>query len=75
MMTLNKVERQIFFEGVKHLLPHAHIGYTHEIETCYYKDPENFIKVLLREQLYKPVDTFESLSDIENAPHFTIRYR
>ena len=71
MMILNKEERQIFFESVKHLLPHAHIGYTHEIEALYSENPENLINVLLGKQLYKPIDTFESLSDIENAPHYT----
>jgi hypothetical protein len=73
-MTLNKEERGIFFEGVSHLLPHAHIGYTHIIESFYAENSENLINMLLAEQLYNPIDTFESLEDIEKAPHYSIRH-
>ena len=55
----NDEERQVFFEGVKHLLPHAHIGYTSEIDALYFSNSENFITKLEERKWYTPIDTFE----------------
>jgi hypothetical protein len=49
-------DRQTFFEGVEHLLPHVHIGYTEEVDALYYADPEKFISELQGRGVYMPFD-------------------
>ena len=49
-------ERTIFFEGIQQLLPHAHIGFTNEIDALYSSNPETFIATLQERQLYTPFD-------------------
>lgn len=59
LMTIDtEEERNIFFEGVRNLLPHAHIGFTYEIDALYSSNPGNFIATLQERQLYTPIDTF-----------------
>lgn len=54
-----ETERQIFFNGIREYLPHAHIGYTLEIDALFSANPENFITILQERQLYRPLDTFD----------------
>jgi hypothetical protein len=54
----NDNERLVFFEGVKHFLPHVHIGYSYEINNLYAASPENFIGTLQEKGLYTPIDRF-----------------
>jgi hypothetical protein len=66
-------ERTIFFEGIQQLLPHAHIGFSYEIDALYAADPETFIATLQERQLYTPFDTFafptsETNLFVENNP-------
>lgn len=52
-------DRRIFFNGIRQYLPHAHIGYTHEVNALFSANPEAFITVLQERQLYTPLDTFD----------------
>lgn len=54
----SKEEQEIFFEGVRHLLPHTQIGYSLEIEDLYEENSFNFINELQARHLYTPFDTY-----------------
>lgn len=62
-----ETERQIFFNGILEYLPHAHIGYTPEIDALFSANPENFITILQERQLYRPLDTFDLAIEENNA--------
>lgn len=47
--------REIFLEGIKTYLPHAHIGYSYQVDHIYKKDSQNFIQNLRLQNLYMPV--------------------
>jgi hypothetical protein len=51
--------RQVFFNGIRAYLPHAHIGYTPEVDALFTADPDNFITILQERQIYSPLDTFD----------------
>jgi sensor histidine kinase YesM len=59
-------ERLIFFEGIQQLLPHAHIGFTYEIDALYSSNPETFIATLQEWQLYTPFDALAKPSPESN---------
>ncbi len=46
---------QVFFNGVKKFIPHAHIGYSFDIYEMYERDPNEFINALQYEGVYSPV--------------------
>lgn len=68
-----ETERQIFFSGILEYLPHAHIGYTPEIDALFSANPEDFITILQERQLYRPLDTFDLSIEENNAR--VIRHR
>jgi hypothetical protein len=47
--------QQVFFEGIKKYIPHAHIGYSLDIEEMYERSPEDFINALQYEHVYAPI--------------------
>lgn len=49
-------ERHLLFEGIRHRLPHIHIGYSAEADALYTSSPENFINALQKRGLYTPLD-------------------
>jgi hypothetical protein len=51
-------ERQLFFEGIKNYLPHAHIGYSPDIAALYSSGSAKFIGSLQSRRLYTPIDVF-----------------
>lgn len=68
MLNINtETERQIFFNGILEYLPHAHIGYTPEIDALFSASPENFITTLQERQLYRPLDSFDLRIEENNA--------
>jgi hypothetical protein len=62
-----EISRQVFFNGIREYLPHAHIGYTREVDALFSADPENFITILQERQLYRPLDTFDLQIEENNA--------
>jgi hypothetical protein len=52
-------EQKIFVGGVKHYLPHAHVGYSLQMVNAYEADPAKFIATVQRKNIYTPIDTFE----------------
>lgn len=57
LMTIDtEEERKIFFEGIQQLLPHAHIGFSYEIDALYAANPHTFIATLQERQMYTPFD-------------------
>lgn len=67
------IERLVFFNGIRQYLPHAHIGYTPEVDALFSANPDNFITVLQERQIYRPMDTFD-LGIKENNAH-VLRHR
>ncbi|HEY8895298.1 MAG TPA: hypothetical protein VIM79_10810 [Niastella sp.] len=67
------IERLVFFNGIRQYLPHAHIGYTPEVDALFSADPDNFITILQERQIYRPMDTFD-LEIKENNAH-VLRHR
>lgn len=59
-------DRQVFFNGISQYLPHAHIGYTHEVDALFSANPETFITILQERQLYTPLDSF-GLHEVEES--------
>jgi hypothetical protein len=75
-ITLNintETERQIFFNGIRQYLPHAHIGYTPEVDALFSANPENFITILQERQIYRPLDSFDM--EIEESDAYVLRDR
>lgn len=68
MLNINtETERQIFFNGIFAYLPHAHIGYTPEVDALFSANPESFITTLQERQLYRPLDSFDLQIEENNA--------
>jgi hypothetical protein len=59
-------ERLVFFNGIRQYLPHAHIGYTREVDALFSANPEAFITILQERQLYTPLDSFD-LHDVAES--------
>jgi hypothetical protein len=77
VITLNidtETERQIFFNGIRQFLPHAHIGYTPEVDALFSANPENFITILQERQIYRPLDTFDLEIKENNARVYKHRH-
>jgi hypothetical protein len=53
------IERLVFFNGIRQYLPHAHIGYTPEVDALFSANPDNFITILQERQIYRPLDAFD----------------
>ncbi|MBI1837267.1 MAG: hypothetical protein HYR91_08390 [Flavobacteriia bacterium] len=51
-------EQKILFDGIKHYLPHIHIGYTEDILLTYEFDPQQFLINIEKKGLYKPIDSY-----------------
>lgn len=52
-------EEKVFFNGIKNLLPHVHIGYKSEIESIYSLNTQKFIPTLISKKIYTPFDQFQ----------------
>lgn len=64
-------ERQVFFNGIQQYLPHAHIGYTPEVDALFSANPDEFIILLQQRQLYRPLDSF----NVEVEEHDAVVFR
>jgi hypothetical protein len=54
-------EQQIFYEGVRHLLPHAQMGFTFQAKRLYALNPANFISALIMRGIYTPINKIRPL--------------
>lgn len=50
-------DRQIFINGIKKYIPHAHIGYSFDIAEMYEHNPADFINAVQDKNVYTPAGT------------------
>ncbi|HEU4716740.1 MAG TPA: hypothetical protein VFU15_02860 [Bacteroidia bacterium] len=58
MIKCNSPEDQLLFlRGVKRYTPHAHIGFSHVVQSLYNRNPAEFIRMVTESRAYLPVGT------------------
>ena len=56
----NSIDSQIFLNGLREYMPHAQLGFTHQIKRIYKQGPKQFIENLKQQNLYTPISTFHN---------------